>query len=900
MKSNYFVISLISLLFQGAGISNAQKLNSFHPPISKNEERVPVKTEIHNNGYTTHWSDTYLNTFRYGNLFKMTVRDVNLSIKQSKIDIAEELGIIGLNLQEGFINELLSSDTKTVKEPSLKEMETTLKSNDVLVFASPHSEVGKKLLSLAGDINSWKKDLTAHQFKSNDWHPTDVFRLESGQRKIFAVISSDAEAFEKLESVIKNIREIVRTYDFRKGWMGIETLHMSVTTDFVHPMDVISQGMNEGNSWFVFSGYNEFRALEKYQSWMDEIGNPAFVEAGSYAPGYGQRNFVFGCDNWDGLQEQDIKQQGYVDFVKEKNGYIFRQVFDNKADEHDVYDGYIVNEGNKKQLDNQELPFVNLTSSFSGGATSSMVLFLPKGAYVNKKSIIKAIKERREVAILPQGKIIGGDYFRQAMQVLELDRIFLEDYFGDYIDIYTETNGSEVKITLTNYSNKAITGNLSLSLPSALKLAENGKAISLPANSQKEVRFPVSIEKEAMGKTNPIGIDFVWDGKKKSTVTMLDLPPAISVPQLLYGQTPVVQYPVSVHNFTKESSFPVKVQVFKTDKPGKAVFEKIPQCEVAPDTYKELVFDIKIKAGNYKLVTTALGCFSETQLGVEKAQGQSTLTTVDLNGDGVDEYQMENDKVKVTLLTIGARVIEYIVKSKDDNVLFKSWPEKPVNENQPFRERHYYPFGGFEDFLGQPSMETHKVFDAEILKSGGTSVSVKMTSDFYGNQIEKIFTLYGDSPLLEVKFKLNFTNKETDMFGPQPILALGAAHDTVDVFMVPDVKGLLKYRMRMDEYYGQIFTLTEGWQAGRDENENVFFVGAFPVDQPDFLHMWMNHPRNSSTRHYYVEFQPWIRIIKKNAMYFSYYMWADEGNWEKGVEALRERNLITKSKINVE
>lgn len=894
MKTIKIFLLLISFFFLGEGLINAQDLDNFH---STNDYSTnPVINNINNNGYTTHWSDTYLKTFRYGSLYKMAVKDVYNSIMQNKVNIAEELGVSGLSLQEGFINELLSSKTEVLNQPTLNELESAINKTDVLVFTSPDSESGKKLLNNAGDIHQWKEGLTSHQFKAIDFTPTDVFYLENGNRKIFAVISSDSQALSKMQSLLKDTKKIVDSYDFRKGWMGVETLYKSVTCDFAHPVEVISKGMNEGNSWFVFSGYNEFRAKKEYKSWMDQIERSVFIGVGAYS---GKRKFVFGCDNWDGLQEQDIEDQAYVDFVKEKHGYVFRPVYiSNKEENEKIYDGYIVNEGNKEQLDNENLPFVNLTKSFSNGSTSSMVLFLSKGEKLNEESIIRAIKDRREIAVLPEGKIIGGAYFRNAMQLLMLDRVFLENYFGDRININTEVIGSEVKVTITNCSSTPVLGNLSLSSSASLKINDNKKEISIPANDKKELSFNVTIEKEATEKTNIIGVDFSWEKGNKSTIAMMDLPSAIHVHKLLYGQAPVVKYPVSILNFSKQSSFPVKVQVVKSSNPGKVVFEDVQQCEIAPDTYKDLSFDLKLSSDNYDVIVTALGCEAKTQLGVGNEKGHPSLKTVDLNNDGVNEYQLENDKVKVTLLATGARVIEYIVKSKDDNVFFKSWPEKPVDDRQPFRKRAFYPYGGFEDFLGQPSLETHKVYDAEIVKSEGNSVAVKMTSDYFGNQLEKTFTLFGDSPLLEIKYKINFVNKETDMIGPQPILELGEAHDSLDVFMIPDVEGLLKYKMRQDKYYGHIFTLTEGWQAGIDTKENVSFVGAFPVDQPDFLHMWMNHPNNHGARHYYVEFQPWIRITKKNTMYFSYFMWADEGSWENGVKELRKRNLITKSKLN--
>ncbi|HRN58194.1 MAG TPA: hypothetical protein PLL71_17165, partial [Agriterribacter sp.] len=281
------------------------------------------------------------------------------------------------------------------------------------------------------------------------------------------------------------------------------------------------------------------------------------------------------------------------------------------------------------------------------------------------------------------------------------------------------------------------------------------------------------------------------------------------------------------------------------------------------------------------------------QLGVGKKAGHAFAYELDLNADGIKEYRLENDSVQVTLLATGARVIEYIVKSRKDNVLFKLWPEKPEDDKRPFRKYGFYPYGGFEDFLGQASMETHQVYDAQLVKKEGDYVQVIMTADYFGNRLQKTFTLYGNSPLLEVRFALNFINPEANVIGPQPILELGKAHGTEDVFIAPDKDSMLYIRMRPEEYFGRVINLKEGWNAGYDTREDISFVGAYPVTQPLFLHMWMNHPSNGESHYYYTEFQPWVPIIQKTTMYFTYYLWGAGGGWEESVQALRKRNLIT-------
>ena len=324
-------------------------------------------------------------------------------------------------------------------------------------------------------------------------------------------------------------------------------------------------------------------------------------------------------------------------------------------------------------------------------------------------------------------------------------------------------------------------------------------------------------------------------------------------------------------------SFVINISVFKT-------------------LFEDLLFNLKLRAGNYKVKVSALGVNYISQLGVGKRKGKPTLAEIDLNNDGVNEYRMENDSVQVTLLATGARVIEYIVKSRNDNILFKLWPKKAIDDKRSFRKRGYYPYGGFEDFLGQGSMETHRIYNSEIIKKEGDYVQVKMWTDYFGNRLEKTFTLYGNSPLLEVRFALTFINPEANMLGPQPILELGEKHWLEDVFIVPELSGVNEFRMKPEKYYGQAFDIKEGWNAGYDTKEDITFVGAFPVDQPVFLHMWMNHPKNRDAHHYYAEFQPWLPIFQKSTMYFSYYIWGAGGPWENGVQSLRDKNLISTRK----
>jgi len=490
---------------------------------------------------------------------------------------------------------------------------------------------------------------------------------------------------------------------------------------------------------------------------------------------------------------------------------------------------------------------------------------------------------------------MGPDLYRNALNMLALDREFLEEYYGDRVNIDAVTDGYKLIVTFTNTYTHPVSGKLNIGLPAEMKIkGEASSVVDIAANSSKTVTFQLQPLADAMAKANPIAVHYNWGSSKKSTIAMLDLPPAISVNRLLFGQTPSINYPVTIHNFTGAASFPVKVEVLEKGKTVNPIFTTTKTCTTSTSTFKDMQFDLKVpSAGSYDVKVTAMGVTNISQLGVGKAIGKPKLYTVDLNNDGINEYRMENDSVQVTLLTAGARIIEYIVKSKNDNLFFKLWPEKPKGDRRPFRDRGFYAYGGFEDFLGQASIETHKVYDAEITKKEGDYVQVKMTADYFGNVIEKTFTLYGNSPLVEIRFALKFKNPELNVFGPQPILELGKRHWTEDVFTVPAKNGLEQYRMLPEKYYGRIFFQKEGWNSGYDTEENVSFVGAYPVSQPYYLHMWMNHPSNNDAQFYYTEFQLWVPIFQKSTFYFTYYMWGAAGPYENGLKELRDRNLIS-------
>ncbi|MEA3462317.1 MAG: hypothetical protein U9R49_10590, partial [Bacteroidota bacterium] len=824
----------ISFVFLVLGLSSfhvkAQELQEFkYYGMDVAPMNDVVRNDFQFNGFTNYWHDTYTHWYSYGNLFKMAIPDVEKNILQSKVDIAEDLGLPGLQMQEGFISNLLSESYKVLEQPDRATLEQSLRSGNVLVYLDPQSSPGKELTKHISGTASWPEALNSHQYGAADLKRIDAFILEAGEKQLFVVSSTDRPTRDQFKALLDNTRDVVQKYDFHKGWFGIETLLKSVTCTKGHPLEVIGTGMNEGNSWFVFSGLMDYMAKNELDQWIEQAELPVVTDVG-----YGT---IFGLQDWNGYQFQRLDRRDlkvWVDYAAEKGGYVFRNVMDTLADPYQ-FDGYFASEGNKGQIDNEDIPFVLRTGYLDGNATSSMVLFLEKGEELSRESMWQAILDRREVGVLEKGKMLGPAIYRNALQILLLDRDYLEDYFGDRISLVATTEGYDLQVTVTNTLNRPISGQLDLSLPEGLTVEESSTvSIKLPPGTSKTQHFTLQPGAAAMDQTNPVSVHFKWEDKELSTLTMLDLPPVISVHRLLYGHAPYISYPISIHNYTGESSFPVNIQVVKAENEKKVVYETSQICTAGTGTFEDMTFELELSAGHYRVQVSALGLEYTSQLGIGLAKGSPEVYETDLNSDGINEYRMENDSVQITLLTTGARVIEYHVKSRNDNVLFKLWPEKVDDHKRPFRERAFYPYGGFEDFLGQGSMENHQVYDAKIVREEGDYVRVRMWTDYFGNRLEKTFTLYDNTPLLEVRFALTFKNPEANVLGPQPILALGKKHWTEDVFTIPEIDGLKEYRMVTDDRFGQLMFLKEGWNAGYDTQEDISFVGAFPVDQPLF------------------------------------------------------------------
>ena len=203
-------------------LAKGQNIDGFQPgkDLSNSTSDHVIGTEIQFNGYTNYWHDTYSTWNRYGNLFKMAVPNVEKTILQSKVDVAEDMGIPGLIMQEGFINGLLSEPHSVLDQPGMADLENSITKENVLIFIDPNTEVGKKVTAKLSSGNVWPEVLKSHQYGATDLKRADAFYLENGDRKLFIVSSSDGKTREDLKKLIDSTKEIIGKYDLHKGWFG--------------------------------------------------------------------------------------------------------------------------------------------------------------------------------------------------------------------------------------------------------------------------------------------------------------------------------------------------------------------------------------------------------------------------------------------------------------------------------------------------------------------------------------------------------------------------------------------------------------------------------------------------------------------------------------------------------
>jgi hypothetical protein len=209
---------------------------------------TPVVSKGRFSGYTNYWQTIAWSWHRHGNLFLIGQPDVAAAIAQNKADIAEELGIPGLVLDEGFLDAWLASRPADLEDPSDEALGKALDTRDVVVWAKPSSPLGVKLLGQAQGLAGARAVFGSYQAGATDYHELIAFALADDKRRLFAVLSGDAGDRQRFRELLSNLRNVIGRHDLHRGWFGTGTLLHSVTCHPGHPLEVIGQGLGQATT----------------------------------------------------------------------------------------------------------------------------------------------------------------------------------------------------------------------------------------------------------------------------------------------------------------------------------------------------------------------------------------------------------------------------------------------------------------------------------------------------------------------------------------------------------------------------------------------------------------------------------------------------------------------------
>ena len=346
-------------------------------------------------------------------------------------------------------------------------------------------------------------NMNSYQTKAEDYSTLDAFILKSRNNTLYVALGKQ-EQLEKFKIILAGAERVLDEYDLKRGWFGVQTNIQSVTCTPGNPIDLMGKGMNEGNSWFVFSGGYEFLAKDKIENWVKEVNISIITDFGS-SP-------IFGCDDYEGLQVQQMfERDSWLKFAREKNGYLFRNIAStnnrggNDSDSNLDFDGYFANIGNALQINQGDKPFVIQTGRLLDGTINSMILFNKKGDQFDRLKMWEAIMDRRAVAIAENGIIMGPDLFRKSMQLLLLDRDYIEEYFGDKVNMIAVMEGHQLRVTISNLYSHEISGSFSVTLPEQLSLSGNPTTtLRLPANQKPGLRSTFQM----LGRMNAVVVQY--------------------------------------------------------------------------------------------------------------------------------------------------------------------------------------------------------------------------------------------------------------------------------------------------------------------------------------------------------------------------------------------------------
>jgi hypothetical protein len=828
-------------------------------------------------GYTNHWEQSERTWLSARGLFLLSQPTAQGELHAMEEEIGNQLLLEELWIQPGFIKELAERSVPTLNSPSPDELGKALSDDDVLACLVDRDPLARMLLDHLPD---------AFQFRRNR-----AFFLRDGSRTVFVLACHSAEELDRLRSHIQQAVELVLAFDFHRGLAGVNTNFLTITSgQFTNPFALIADALRLGCSWVMVSGYNDWMLAGPVKAALAEINFPfTFISGQSVSGGV-----LYGLERYPDVQDNTIDEA--LDWAASRGGYYFGSPSEAKDEKAARYHGYILGSpSDQEQVNALSAPFVAQAGEFDNRAPTTMVVFLDKGTPPSQDSIMDAILARRAVAVYEKGVVAGPPHLRDALRILLLEQVCLEEQMGGGIELDAAIKDQQLKVSMHNRTNRTVRGDVRLQFgkTAATKRKAKPRRLVLAPHERRVLEYSLRFAPEASGRSNLVGAVFSGEGRVKHALAHVDLPSVVEMHPLILDVPGEISYPVTVWNMSKRSKVSVDLAISEVSTGDRVVSRKL-EVGVRPWEAARLDLDLNLEAGDYIAEATALGVTGQGTISVRSQPGEAVAREEDIDGDGIPEIVMENGVARATVLLYGGRVIEYTVKSRDENLLFKLWPEKPPMYGKPGGTRSFFPYGGLEEFIGYPYIGGHIVYQHEILRSSGSYARVKVWANIHGSKIAKEYTLYADSPVLEARYAFDDMTPTLNVIAINPLFQIGPSTGPEDRYVFPeDVQ--VETRPELERYYGRALFPKEGWAAGYDTEADIALIVGYPVDDALYLHLWNNHPGNTPTPYYYTEIQPWFELKHGTTTYFSYYLFGQDGPWEPALEEFRSLGITTKT-----
>ncbi len=828
-------------------------------------------------GYTNHWERREWTWHSARGLFLLSQPSAESELLAMEAEIGNQLLLDELWIQPGFMKEFAQRSVSVLNSPSRNELENALRDGDALACLVDRDPLAKVLLAQLPE---------ASQFRRNR-----AFFLCNEGRMIFVLACQSKEEVDRLRSHVQAAAEVVRDFDFHRGLAGVNTSYLAISSvQRTDPFTLVATALQLRCSWLMVSGYNDWMLPGPVRAALSEVDLPfAFISGQSVSGGV-----LYGLERYPDIQDNTIDEA--LDAAEQGGGFYFGSLSKSEEEQAARYDGYILGgPSGQEQIDALNAPFVVHAGEIGARTPTSMVVFLEKGTPPTQDSVMDAILARRAVAVYEKGVVAGPARFRDAVRMLLLEGVCVEEQLGTGVAVDAVIEGRTLKVRLRNRSERVVRGDVRVRLGETVEIRRKAgpRRLALAPGECRVITYPLSFTPAAGGRANLVAVDFCGEGRAIHALAHVELPAVIEMHPLMLDVPGEIVYPITVWNMSKRNEVPVALVVSDSSS-GEEVLTMSQAVRVRPWQTAHVDLALNLEAGDYIAEATALGTTTKGTIAVRSQPGEVVAREEDIDGDGIPEIVMENDAVRAVVLLYGGRVIEYTLKCRDENLLFKLWPEKPPMHGKPGGTRQFYPYGGLEEFVGYPYIGGNIVYQYKVLSSSGSYARVKVWANVHGSKIAKFYTLYGASPVLEARYAFDDMTPTLNVIGINPLIQIGPSTGPEDRYFFPE-EHQVETRPELERYYGRALFPKEGWAAGYDSEMDISLIVGYPVDDTLYVHLWNNHPNNKPTPYFYTEIQPWIELKHGTTTHYSYYLFGRDGPWEPALAEFKALGVATKT-----